>query len=334
MAAGSSPLVSVASIPPIEPHLSHRRRSPGDHAAQLAFGAVLFERELYYTALCRPHGPFGDEPPASHAAAWLPYPASEAGRAALRARRDLTLPAEALPAYDLFGLKAEALAGLRQTMGRSGRKPLGALLASAFSADLGEHEAALELALGVLAARPGNKGALARAIDAALPLAAARPRVRSEVRALERQARQVFGESWLNGLARAREAHDLQVRRVAWRARADVEGERFTRFLRTDWQFCSEERDRAMDGFDPARVPPPLRKLIPLARRYGVGDDVCRDLFIRRATARERTEILQIAAPLVDEARAWVASFDPASYPLEVASIFWLLDALDSMQNR
>ncbi len=333
MARGSSPLVSIASIPPIEPYLSRRRRSPDDHAVQLAFAAVLFERELYYTALYRPHGPCGDEPPPSHVAAWLPYPATEAGQAALRARRDLTLHAAALPPYDLFGLKTEALRGLRKTIGSAGRKPLGALLASAFSADLGEHEAALDLALAVLAAHPGHKGALARAADVALSVAQGEPRAGSQVRALERQARSAFGEGWMSGLARAKEAQELQIRRVAWRARADVEGERFTRFLRTDRQFCEEERDRAMVGFDPARVPPGLRELIPVAHRFGVGDDVCRDLFIQRTTARERREILRLSGPCLEEAQAWVATFDPASFPPEVAAFFWLLEALESMRD-
>lgn len=75
----------------------------------------------------------------------------------------------------------------------------------------------------------------------------------------------------MGGLARTKEAQELQIRRAVRRARAEVEGERLTRFLTTERQFCEEERERAMGSCDPSRVPPGLRGLIPLARRFGVG---------------------------------------------------------------
>jgi hypothetical protein len=54
---------------------------------------------------------------------------------------------------------------------------------------------------------------------------------------------------------------------------------------------------------------------------------------VRRATARERADAVRRAGPALDEIQAWVARFDPASYPPEVAAFFWLLEAIEEMQS-
>jgi hypothetical protein len=235
----------------------------------------------------------------------------------------------------VFGLKPEALTGLCAVAGRAKSHVVGVLLASGFAADLGQFEQALDLAHTVLDAVPSHKAALARAYDARVWLAAgghARARVR--LRSMERDAHRVLGDRWMNRLTRAREAHELDVRRVAWRAREDTEGAAFTRWLKTDLEFCDEERDRATAVLDESAVPERLRHIVRLARRFGVGDDACRALFIGQATRSDRAEALQLCEPLIPEIHAWTASFDPASYQPEVAAFFWLLEALEDMRGR
>lgn len=318
-ATTTTPLISVEGIPPLEPYLTRRRQSPGDYAAQLMFAAVLFEREIYYTVLYGPHSPHGKAPPAAHLGAWQPFPA--------------TVAAAAAPTRDLFGLKAEALAGILKAMGRAKPRVVGTLLAAAFAADLGEYEQSLGMAEAVLGRDAGHRRALSYAFTAATWLAGENPRWGARLRGIEASARARFGFNWMNQLALAREAHELDVRRVAWRGRSETEGERFTRFLKTEAQFCGEERDRAVSAFDESVVPESIRPLVPLARRFGVGDDVCRRLFVAGATRAERAGALRRATPLLPEIEAWIARFEPASFPPAVAAFFWLLDALEQMRR-
>ena len=133
-------------------------------------------------------------------------------------------------------------------------------------------------------------------------------------------------------MSRAREQHDAQIRKQAWRARTAVEGERFTRFLKTERQWCEEDRERAASSLDETLVPESLRVLLPLARRYGVGDDPCRSYFVGRTTKAERTRHLELAAPHLDAIQRWVETYAPESLPPEAAAFFWLLEALEEMR--
>ena len=61
-------------------------------------------------------------------------------------------------------------------------------------------------------------------------------------------------------------------------------------------------------------VPESLRLLLPLARRFGVGDDLCRAYFIRRATKVERARALVTARYYF----ALVAAVSSAREPLRM----------------
>lgn len=139
------PLVCLASIPPIEPYLSERRTRSGNYSSQLSFAAILFEREQYYTALYNPHSQYGEAPPAAHDKAWQPFPVTGAALAMLHDLRhwDTGLPPPEQP-YDLFGLKAESLAGLTAALRPVKTHRFGYLIACQFCNDLCRHEEARE----------------------------------------------------------------------------------------------------------------------------------------------------------------------------------------------
>lgn len=311
-----------------------RRTDTDNYNAQLVCAAVLFERETYYTALYGPYGAYGMEPPTTHEAVWQPFPATTAGREALQQRRQPSADSVSELPLDLFGVKAEVLEGLEHTLRPHRSHLLGTLLAAAFAADLEQHAAALALAERALEASPLHRGALAFTFTAMTRLATANAKVRARARAMEKRVRATFGDSWMNGVTRAQENHALEVRRLAWRVRADTEGERFTRFLKTEGQFCEGARREAMASFDADHVPEELRDLIPLARRYGVGDDPCRAHFVRRTPARERAAALRLTAPRLDAIQTWVSRFRPELLPPEAAAFFWLLEALEEMRVR
>ena len=137
-----APLITPASVPPLEPYLSRRRDRPADAAAQLTCAAMLLEREIVYLALYDEYGPYGNEPPAEHQQAWEPFPATATGRQALAAcRRGEEAP------LDLFGLKREALDGLRAVAPQASRAADIRLLAARFCLDLQHPADALELPL-------------------------------------------------------------------------------------------------------------------------------------------------------------------------------------------
>jgi hypothetical protein len=317
------PLISLESLPPLEPYLSNRRSRPNDDKAQLTFAAMLFERETYFTAMYTPWGQFGEEPPSAHAQAWQPHPVTDEGRRALSALRRLDGGANQL-VFDLFGLKAEALAGVQSVLRPRKSALSGYLVAARFSIDLCRYDEALAALDQAERLAPDHRIALAYRYEALL--------MKGDSEAIERRIRKVFGPRWSNQLARAREEHDAQIRRHAWRARTATEGERFTRFLKTERQWCEEERDRTLGALDDTAVPESLRVLLPLARRYGVGDDPCRAYFISRTTKAEQERHLAQAAPHLDAIQEWVDTYKPEAMPPEAAAFFWLLEALEEMR--
>jgi len=62
---------------------------------------------------------------------------------------------------------------------------------------------------------------------------------------------------------------------------------------------------------DPAHVPEALRRWLPLAERWGIGDDYERDHAVRTASPAELQQLLSFADDY-DTAAAWLAG--PESY--------------------
>ena len=317
------PLISLESIPPLEPYLTNRRTHEGDYAAQLTFAAMLVERETYYMAMYTPWGQYGAEPPREHEAAWQSHPPTDEGRRTLAAARRLESGAGLQP-IDLFGLKVEALNGLRATL--HPRKSLlnGSLVAARLAIDLCRFDEAIVVIDAIERHAPDHPVAVTYRYEAMLGTGTTAD--------VERRVRQRFGPRWSNTMTRARERHDLQIRRLAWRARTALEGERFTRFMKTERQWCEEAREHAQSGIDASSVPASLRALLPIAQRFGVGDDPCRTYFVSRATKAERTRALELVGPHLDIVQEWLDTFTPGSLPPEAAAFFWLLEALEEMR--
>lgn len=253
--AAAWPLVCLEGVPPLAPYVAAARERPDNHAAQLDCAAVLFERETYFTALYGPYSPHGAEPPREHSTAWQPYPVTDAGRDALRRRREFST--EPPMPLDLFGLKAEALVGLERTIHSTRPQPVATLLAAVFASDLEDHTRAAALAERILHGAPSHRMALAWAYSVTVMSAGAAVSAvvgQSAALALEKRVRRVFGGHWTRGVTRELEKHALAVRWMAWRARTEMEGDGLTRFLKTEGQLCEEARAAAMAPFEPASV--------------------------------------------------------------------------------
>lgn len=156
--------------------------------------------------------------------------------------------------------------------------------------------------------------------ESAVWLSERKPEYQRVVRTAERRARKLFGERWISEIGRAKESHELDMRRRAWGIRIQVEEDQFARFIKSEREFCEEERERVMAEFNSKQVPDPLRELVPLAQQFGVGDDPCRAYFVNKTSKQNRKRILQEVEPYLDAIEHWVKTFDAGSLPPEAAA--------------
>jgi hypothetical protein len=80
-------------------------------------------------------------------------------------------------------------------------------------------------------------------------------------------------------------------------------------------------------------VPPDLRHLIPLAERWGIGDDVDRNAAVDRATPAERAELEGAVAPVHARITAWLDSFGQQPMPDAAAAFMYMQLALEEMRT-
>ena len=82
---------------------------------------------------------------------------------------------------------------------------------------------------------------------------------------------------------------------------------------------------------DAGKVPEDLRSLVPLASRWGIGDDVDRNAKVDRATDAERAELKNAIDPLATRITAWLDSFPVGSMSDEAAAFMYMQLALEEM---
>jgi hypothetical protein len=89
----------------------------------------------------------------------------------------------------------------------------------------------------------------------------------------------------------------------------------------------------ASGQLDPNKVPADLRPLVPLAERWGIGDDVDRNAKVDRATAAEREELRTALGPLQSRVTDWLNSFGQGEMPAEAAAFMYMQLAVEEMQG-
>ncbi|MCL4802083.1 MAG: hypothetical protein KJ025_21000 [Burkholderiales bacterium] len=154
---------------------------------------------------------------------------------------------------------------------------------------------------------------------------AARAARDAEQRARARRARFEFGLGRGTVLDRFKET--LQEEALA--VRKNVEG---LQDAEASEEARAEEHRRAI-RIDPERVPAAFRDLIPLARRWGVGDDGARGFLTGRATAMDRAR-LKKALPWRRRGavQAWLDSLGPEGITSDEAGAFmFLLEAVEEL---
>lgn len=90
--------------------------------------------------------------------------------------------------------------------------------------------------------------------------------------------------------------------------------------------------NRPLIQLDPALVPPDLRHLIPLAEKWGIGDDIIRNDFIDKSSSAEKRELLDaLQEPLDQRITEWRESFAGTPLSEEAAAFMYMEIALEEM---
>jgi hypothetical protein len=89
--------------------------------------------------------------------------------------------------------------------------------------------------------------------------------------------------------------------------------------------------NRPILRLDPVQVPADLRHLVPLAEKWGIGDDIIRNDLINKASSTEKRELHDSLYAPFERIAEWLTSF--AGHPLsaEAEAFMYMQTALDEM---
>jgi hypothetical protein len=97
---------------------------------------------------------------------------------------------------------------------------------------------------------------------------------------------------------------------------------------------CLSSAVFAGSKLNPAKVPNDLRPLIPLAERWGIGDDVDREAALARATKAEQQKLRQAVEAHASKITEWLDSFGADETMSDEAAAFMYMQlAVDELPN-
>ena len=97
---------------------------------------------------------------------------------------------------------------------------------------------------------------------------------------------------------------------------------------------CLSTAAFAGSKLNPAKVPNDLRPLIPLAERWGIGDDVDREAALARATKAEQQKLRRAVEAHAAKITEWLDSFGADETMSDEAAAFMYMQlAVDELPN-
>lgn len=176
-----------------------------------------------------------------------------------------------------------------------------------------EHEALAEIAR-VARRRKVNLAKLRRDLDAAgMPTDAA---------------------TLLQGFIRARNFLWSWLADEAERIRNSLSRGRRQRLARDALGECLAMSRALRKTFRASRVPAALRPLAAAAARWGIGDDGCRPLLMRRIPRAQRAALVRQAAAVAGAVDAWLNTFPAGKMSTEAAAFMYLMEGIDEIRPR
>ena len=89
--------------------------------------------------------------------------------------------------------------------------------------------------------------------------------------------------------------------------------------------------NRPIVRLDPVQVPTDLRHLVPLAEKWGIGDDIIRNDLINRSSSAEKRELHDSLYAPFERIAEWVTSFAGRPLSAEAEAFMYMQTALDEM---
>lgn len=96
-------------------------------------------------------------------------------------------------------------------------------------------------------------------------------------------------------------------------------------------QFGLYAGNRPVLQLDQARVPNHLRQLVPLAEKWGVGDDIIRNDLVDKSTTAEKRELHDALYEPFERVTEWLNSFAGRPLPPEAEAFMYMQTALDEI---
>jgi hypothetical protein len=89
--------------------------------------------------------------------------------------------------------------------------------------------------------------------------------------------------------------------------------------------------NRPILQLDRGRVPGDLRHLVPLAEKWGIGDDIIRNDLVDKSTSAEKRELHDALYEPFEGVTEWLNSFAGRPLPPEAEAFMYMQTALDEM---
>jgi hypothetical protein len=89
--------------------------------------------------------------------------------------------------------------------------------------------------------------------------------------------------------------------------------------------------NRPIAKLDPEHVPAHLRHIVPLAEKWGIGDDIIRNDLIDKSSRVERCELHDALYEPFEDITVWLNSFAGRSLSPEAEAFMYMQSALDEM---
>ena len=96
-------------------------------------------------------------------------------------------------------------------------------------------------------------------------------------------------------------------------------------------QFGLYAENRPILHLDPVHVPTDLRHLVPLAEKWGIGDDIIRNDLIDKSSSAEKRELHDSLYAPFERITEWLASFAERPLSAEAEAFMYMQTALDEM---
>lgn len=96
---------------------------------------------------------------------------------------------------------------------------------------------------------------------------------------------------------------------------------------------CAARQKQLKKEFRVAKVPTALRSLAAAASKYGIGDDVCRPMIMKKVPKATRTRLIKAVDKLSPKVQAWLDSFGGGeNMTVEAAAYMYLYEAIEEIR--